>query len=138
MDRPALGLCGARQSRAARPSLTPRWGTHVVPQTLPRLPIGAPTPTGPRLRRPLSGDASVHTRPHHPKPPPCMGVTSQIRRDGGADVVAWLPFEDEKHGCLSLLCQCTVEIDWPQKAQDITNLWLKWIDFGTLPVKVLA
>jgi hypothetical protein len=79
LGRLARSCMWATQSRAARPSLTPRWGTHVVPQTLPRYPIGAPTPTGPRLRRTWN-ERQWDRLPTPSKTPPCTGVTSQIRR----------------------------------------------------------
>ena len=33
-----------------------------------------------------------------------------------------------------LLAQCTVQIEWGEKAKDISvELWKKWIDFETVP-----
>lgn len=55
-------------------------------------------------------------------------------KDGGADVVIWWRFEDDRHGFPVLLGQCTVQIEWAGKAKDISvDLWQKWIDFSTVP-----
>lgn len=60
-------------------------------------------------------------------------------RDGGVDLVAWRPFRDRRTGFIVVLCQCTVEENWPPKAKDIVvGKWNGWIDFGLNPLTVLA
>jgi hypothetical protein len=62
-----------------------------------------------------------------------------VRKDGGVDVVAWRPFRDGRTGFIVILCQCTVQQDWPPKSKDvIANQWRGWIDFGGDPVTALA
>jgi hypothetical protein len=71
--------------------------------------------------------------------PKGTGTTRGHTGDGGADLVAWLPFDDSLHACLVLLAQCTIQRDWYGKAADIKiNQWLGWIDFGFAPVACLA
>lgn len=54
--------------------------------------------------------------------------------DAGVDVVAWWRFADDRAGAPVLLAQCTVQIQWGDKAKDIdVELWKKWIDFETVP-----
>ncbi len=54
--------------------------------------------------------------------------------DAGVDVVAWWRFADDRAGAPVLLAQCTVQIEWGEKARDISaELWKKWIDFETVP-----
>jgi hypothetical protein len=61
------------------------------------------------------------------------------RKDGGVDVVAWKPFPDGRSGFVSLLAQCTVQMDWTPKATDvISDVWNGWIDFGRMPLTCLA
>lgn len=61
------------------------------------------------------------------------------RKDGGVDLVAWRPFSDNRPGFIVLLCQCTVQIEWISKANDIsTKLWGVWITFVRDPLTALA
>jgi hypothetical protein len=54
--------------------------------------------------------------------------------DAGVDVVAWWRFADGRAGFPVLLAQCTVQITWARKLEDIKlTLWEKWIDFDTVP-----
>jgi len=60
-------------------------------------------------------------------------------KDAGLDVVVWQPFKDGRSGFITILCQCTVELDWTPKAKDIVlGNWLGLIDFGLHPITVLA
>ena len=60
-------------------------------------------------------------------------------KDAGVDVVVWRPFKDSRTGFLIILCQCTVEFNWPPKAKDIViGNWCGLIDFGLHPLTVLA
>lgn len=71
---------------------------------------------------------------------PGMGAPSPEAKDGGVDVVAWLPFADSRGAFLTLLTQCTVqEKEWERKAQEVKpQAWARWIDFGVPPVAGLA
>jgi hypothetical protein len=54
--------------------------------------------------------------------------------DGGVDVVVWWRFADERAGSPVMLAQCTVQIEWGDKVEDVKlKLWKKWIDFATVP-----
>jgi hypothetical protein len=57
--------------------------------------------------------------------------------DAGVDVVVWWRFNDDRAGAPVLLAQCTVQIEWGEKAKDISvELWKKWIDFETVPPQI--
>jgi hypothetical protein len=61
------------------------------------------------------------------------------KNDGGVDVVVWRPFRDGRTGFIVVLAQCTVQLEWREKAKDITeDLWRGWIDFGKDPATCLA
>jgi hypothetical protein len=61
------------------------------------------------------------------------------KKDAGVDVVVWRPFRDGQTGFVSVLAQCTVGLDWPDKARDIVlDLWMGYVDFGTHPLTTLA
>jgi hypothetical protein len=54
--------------------------------------------------------------------------------DAGVDVVVWWRFKDDRVGSPVLLAQCTVQLGWGGKTQDISvELWKKWINFQTVP-----
>jgi hypothetical protein len=54
--------------------------------------------------------------------------------DGGVDLVVWWRFADERAGSPVLLAQCTVQLEWGDKVDDVKlRLWEKWIDFDTVP-----
>lgn len=54
--------------------------------------------------------------------------------DAGVDVVVWRPFVDGRPGFPVLLVQCTVQLTWEGKLEDINvDLWQRWIDFPTAP-----
>jgi hypothetical protein len=55
-------------------------------------------------------------------------------KDGGVDVVAWWRFKDERPGAPVLLAQCTCQMSWGSKDNDIRlNVWGAWINFATVP-----
>ena len=60
--------------------------------------------------------------------------------DGGADVIAWRPFPDQRNGHPVVLCQCTVQLDrWWNKAEDVKpDQWRSWITFDRPPLRGLA
>jgi len=59
--------------------------------------------------------------------------------DGGADIVAWVPFADKREGFLVVLAQCTVQLEWHNKGKDIVlDRWRGWVDFGKDPTTCLA
>lgn len=61
------------------------------------------------------------------------------RKDGGVDIVAWMPFVDGGTGFLTLLTQCTIQMDWAPKARDaVADVWAGWVDFGRMPLTCLA
>jgi hypothetical protein len=61
------------------------------------------------------------------------------RKDGGVDVVGWRPFKDRRSGYVILLCQCTVQVEWPPKARDIViDIWRAWIDIARDPITALV
>ncbi len=54
--------------------------------------------------------------------------------DGGVDVIVWWRFADERAGSPVMLAQCTVQLQWGDKVEDVKlELWKKWIDFATVP-----
>lgn len=54
--------------------------------------------------------------------------------DAGVDVVVWWRFADGRAGFPVLMAQCTVQLAWQDKLDDIKLvLWEKWIDFDTVP-----
>ncbi len=67
------------------------------------------------------------------------GKLRAARQDGGVDVVVWRPFKDRREGFVTILAQCTIAVDWPEKAKDIViDLWRGYIDFGKDPIACLA
>lgn len=61
------------------------------------------------------------------------------RKDGGVDVVGWVPFADKRTGFPVLLAQATLQRKWHLKAGDIrTSLWNGYLDFGAEPLIALA
>lgn len=61
------------------------------------------------------------------------------RKDGGVDIVVWSPFEDRRTGFVTVLAQCTVQLDWTPKAGDtIPDVWNGWLDLGKAPLTCLA
>lgn len=67
------------------------------------------------------------------------GYRQPTKKDGGVDVVAWRPFRDKRAGFVTVLAQCTVRIDWVDKARDIVpDLWTGYIDFGKSPITSLV
>ena len=67
------------------------------------------------------------------------GQKRSARRDGGVDVVVWRPFNDRREGFVTILAQCTIAVDWSEKAKDIVvDLWRGYIDFGKDPITCLA
>lgn len=59
--------------------------------------------------------------------------------DAGLDVVAWRRFRDDRSGYLVILAQCTVQVEWVEKARDLAeDVWRGWIDFGKDPHLALA
>ncbi len=59
--------------------------------------------------------------------------------DSGLDVIAWRPFRDGHSAYIVVLAQCTVQLNWPVKARDVTeDTWRGWIDFAKDPHLALA
>lgn len=60
-------------------------------------------------------------------------------KDGGVDVVAWLPFPDGRSGFPVTLVQCTVERDYAHKARDVdVRVWAGWLRLDFDPTTALA
>jgi hypothetical protein len=54
--------------------------------------------------------------------------------DGGVDLVVWWKFDDLRLGFPAMLIQCTVQLNWEDKLEDIPiELWRSWIDFSMVP-----
>lgn len=67
------------------------------------------------------------------------GKTRPRSKDGGLDVLVWRPFPDARSGFMSILAQCTIQVDWFPKAKDIVaGVWCGWVDFGREPLTALA
>jgi len=61
------------------------------------------------------------------------------RNDGGADVIGWRPFPDQRSGMLLLLVQCTLQRELMSKTADIKIAhWQGWLKLRTPPISVLA
>jgi hypothetical protein len=68
-----------------------------------------------------------------------VGHARPQSRDGGVDVVVWKPFRDCRSSFITILAQCTIQIDWPGKEKDvIEGIWRGYIDFGLNPVTAIA
>ncbi|MCH7269557.1 hypothetical protein MMZ06_06945 [Burkholderia gladioli] len=67
---------------------------------------------------------------------PSDPATTDVK-DGGVDVVAWLPHRDDRTGQLYLLGQCACGNDWPTKYQDIDLSDLEqWAEISVVsPIK---
>lgn len=73
------------------------------------------------------------------KLPTGTGRARPTAGDGGLDVVVWRRFRDDRAGYLVVLAQCTVQMDWFDKARDLAeDVWRGWIDFGKDPHLALA
>lgn len=67
------------------------------------------------------------------------GHARVVSKDGGVDVVAWLPWSDRRSAFIVVLGQCTVQRDWFPKGKDvIPDVWRGYIDFGKDPSICLA
>lgn len=83
----------------------------------------------PGILEPPDEELVVHWEDANAAHPPLNSYS-----DAGVDVVAWWRFADDRAGAPVLLAQCTVQIEWGEKAKDISvELWKKWIDFETVP-----
>jgi hypothetical protein len=86
--------------------------------------------------RPESAESEPDTVPHwEDETTPAPGrVPLTSYNDAGVDVVVWWRFADQRAGFPVLLAQCTVQLAWEDKLDDIKLvLWEKWIDFDTVP-----
>jgi hypothetical protein len=71
--------------------------------------------------------------------PEGSGERNPVKKDGGVDVVAWIPFADTKHCFALVLGQVTVALHYRDKGQDIPYWqWQNWITFGTPPMTALV
>jgi len=55
-------------------------------------------------------------------------------KDAGVDLVVWSDFGDDRAGFPVLLVQCTVQLTWENKLEEIPlKLWERWINFSMVP-----
>jgi hypothetical protein len=67
------------------------------------------------------------------------GGARKTAGDGGMDVAVWRHFRDKRSGFLTLLAQCTVQVEWFEKSRDLNeDSWRGWLDFGKNPHLALA
>jgi hypothetical protein len=60
-------------------------------------------------------------------------------KDGGVDVVVWLPFPDRRSGFPVMLIQCTLERDYVHKARDVDlPIWSGYLRLDVAPATALA
>ena len=100
---------------------------------------------GLRFGAPASGDRPKNfedaiywlaNRMHLPKG---RGRARRTGGDRGLDVIVWRPFRDKRSAYVVMMAQCTVQIDWFQKARDLSeDAWRGWVDLGKDPHLVLA
>jgi hypothetical protein len=64
------------------------------------------------------------------------------KNDAGVDVIAWLPFGDDRADFMVAIAQCTMETAWPDKANQLVaaaEAWGGgWLPLGRAPVTALA
>lgn len=54
--------------------------------------------------------------------------------DAGVDLVVWSGFGDNRPGFPVVLAQCTVQLNWQDKLEEISlRLWQRWINFSMVP-----
>jgi predicted HTH domain antitoxin len=55
-------------------------------------------------------------------------------KDAGVDLVVWSGFGDNRPGFPVVLAQCTVQLNWEDKLEEISlRLWQRWINFSMVP-----
>ena len=60
-------------------------------------------------------------------------------KDRGVDVIAWIPFADDRPGQVVLLIQCAIGKDWDKKAGDIKiPQWDDMIRWKACPIIAVA
>jgi hypothetical protein len=70
---------------------------------------------------------------------PGPGRRRSKRKDGGADVVVWRPFADGRDAFVTVLAQCTIQVEWRDKVTDVRpGVWRGWLDFGRDPLTCIA
>jgi len=59
--------------------------------------------------------------------------------DGGVDLIAWIPFNDNVNGMIIILAQCTCSINWDGNDKDLeaTSVNFKYIHFTEKPNSML-
>lgn len=56
-------------------------------------------------------------------------------KDGGVDIIAWAPFNDQRTGFPIYLVQNTVQFNYVKKPRDVSpSRWRDWIDLGATPL----
>jgi hypothetical protein len=107
--------------------------------------LGAPGTRGLRFGHPASGDRpsdfpeAVAWLAERLCLPLGSGTPRAASNDGGVDVGVWKPFADRGTAFVTILAQCTVRLEWRDKARDIVPaIWCTWIDFGPPLITCLA
>ena len=89
---------------------------------------------GPGIATPPDLELEAHWEDQDEDEPEVGPRVLNSYNDGGVDVVAWWRFADGRAGSPVLLAQCTVQLEWGEKVDDVpVELWKKWIDFETVP-----
>lgn len=138
LGRQAVGVRFARTARSADadaadeghdPRLRPTDFAEAIRWLRDWLDLGAGVRSTPQ-----EPDDVVHWEDDDPVAPPLGRTPLRSYNDAGVDVVVWWRFADGRAGFPVLLAQCTVQLAWEEKLEDIKlSLWQKWIDFDTVP-----
>lgn len=67
------------------------------------------------------------------------GEVDRNDKDGGIDVVAWQPFDDDAPSFPVWMAQCTVQVTYERKPADVEpDKWMTWIRLGKGPQITLS
>jgi len=110
----------------AKAALQSYWGSRCVV-----VQFGWPSEDG----RPKNFPAAVSWLAQRLNLPEGTALRSPNKKDGGVDIVAWIPLDDERPAYCVLLGQVTVGLEaLAEKGQGIpVHQWNSWIEFGIPP-----
>jgi hypothetical protein len=75
----------------------------------------------------------------NPIKPEHIAYSARTWKDGGADVVAWVPFEDRHPSQVILLVACAAGKDWKEKILELDlKYWSKIIDWHVPPLQAFS
>jgi hypothetical protein len=98
-------------------------------------PRSTPIPTG--FERCL--DHLSNQLGENPIKPEHIAYSAPTWKDGGADVVAWVPFEDRQPSQVILLVACAAGRDWKEKILELDlKYWSKIIDWHVPPLQAFS